>query len=130
MKLCQLILKAHFQVRIFIFRSFFDLFPYLFLIFEVTQAAARLLVENLNANPLNDTIKSYASIINLSSVVAKNGNIGQANYSASKAGVEGNQFTFSIFEVKVIKSNFKVLHEQLLKNWVDIKLDVMPSYQV
>jgi NAD(P)-dependent dehydrogenase (short-subunit alcohol dehydrogenase family) len=47
-------------------------------------------VENLNANPLNDTIKSYASIINLSSVVAKNGNIGQANYSASKAGVEGN----------------------------------------
>lgn len=32
---------------------------------------------------------SYGSIINLSSFVAKNGNIGQANYVASKAAIEG-----------------------------------------
>ena len=32
---------------------------------------------------------SYGSIINLSSFVASSGNIGQANYVASKAGIEG-----------------------------------------
>ena len=34
-------------------------------------------------------MKSYGSIINIASVVGKYGNVGQANYSASKAGVEG-----------------------------------------
>ena len=56
----------------------------------MTQAAARALVEHLNTKPLDPSVKSYASIINLSSIVAKNGNLGQANYSASKAGVEGS----------------------------------------
>ena len=31
----------------------------------------------------------YGRIINISSVVGSSGNIGQANYSASKAGIEG-----------------------------------------
>lgn len=46
--------------------------------FTVMQTFARSMVEQ----------KVSGSIINLSSVVAKFGNIGQANYSASKAGVE------------------------------------------
>jgi 17beta-estradiol 17-dehydrogenase/3alpha(17beta)-hydroxysteroid dehydrogenase (NAD+) len=37
----------------------------------------------------NNQSESNGSIVNLSSVVAKYGNLGQANYSASKAGVEG-----------------------------------------
>ncbi|XP_055708358.1 estradiol 17-beta-dehydrogenase 8 [Phlebotomus papatasi] len=46
--------------------------------FTVMQTFARSMVEQ----------KVSGSIINLSSVVAKFGNLGQANYSASKAGVE------------------------------------------
>lgn len=57
--------------------------------FLVTQAISRYLVENLKKNPLDDSISSYGSFINLASVVGKFGNLGQANYSASKAGVEG-----------------------------------------
>lgn len=56
--------------------------------FLISQQAARGLVENLaTSDPL--TFDSYASIINIASVIGKYGNIGQANYAASKAGVEG-----------------------------------------
>lgn len=55
--------------------------------FLVTQAAARALVETIDLK--SNQSESNGSIINLSSVVAKYGNLGQANYSASKAGVEG-----------------------------------------
>ncbi|KAF5276827.1 hypothetical protein FQA39_LY06379 [Lamprigera yunnana] len=47
--------------------------------FLVMQIFSEAIVKN--------EIKS-GSIINISSIVAKNGNIGQSNYSASKAGVE------------------------------------------
>ncbi|XP_036908623.1 estradiol 17-beta-dehydrogenase 8 isoform X5 [Sturnira hondurensis] len=48
-------------------------------IFLVTQAAAQALVSN----------GCHGSIINISSIVGKVGNMGQTNYSASKAGVIG-----------------------------------------
>ncbi|XP_004624307.1 estradiol 17-beta-dehydrogenase 8 [Octodon degus] len=48
-------------------------------IFLVTQAAAQALVSS----------GSHGSIINISSIVAKVGNMGQTNYAASKAGVIG-----------------------------------------
>lgn len=44
-----------------------------------TQIFAKAIVEKKLTN---------ASIVNLASIVGKYGNIGQANYSASKAGVE------------------------------------------
>ncbi|XP_036622097.1 estradiol 17-beta-dehydrogenase 8 [Trichosurus vulpecula] len=47
--------------------------------FLVTQAAARALVSSGCAG----------SIINIGSIIGKVGNLGQANYAASKAGVEG-----------------------------------------
>ncbi|XP_014681868.1 PREDICTED: estradiol 17-beta-dehydrogenase 8-like isoform X2 [Priapulus caudatus] len=46
----------------------------------VCQAAARLMIDNNASN---------CSIINISSIVGKVGNIGQTNYCASKAGVLG-----------------------------------------
>ncbi|KAJ0039450.1 hypothetical protein NL108_013552, partial [Boleophthalmus pectinirostris] len=48
--------------------------------FLVTQAVAQALVA---------CGASKGSIINMGSIVGKVGNLGQANYSASKAGVEG-----------------------------------------
>lgn len=48
-------------------------------IFLVTQAAAQALVSS----------GCHGSIINISSIVGKVGNVGQTNYSASKAGVIG-----------------------------------------
>ncbi|KAM6183061.1 (3R)-3-hydroxyacyl-CoA dehydrogenase [Erethizon dorsatum] len=48
-------------------------------IFLVTQAAAQALVSS----------GSHGSIINISSIVGKVGNMGQTNYAASKAGVIG-----------------------------------------
>lgn len=47
-------------------------------VFYMTKAIAPLMIEN-----------NYGSIINISSVVGEFGNIGQANYSATKAGVIG-----------------------------------------
>merc|ERR1719320_1780740 len=47
--------------------------------FLVTQAAASLMKEQQLAG----------SIVNIASIVGKTGNIGQANYTASKAGVIG-----------------------------------------
>jgi 17beta-estradiol 17-dehydrogenase/3alpha(17beta)-hydroxysteroid dehydrogenase (NAD+) len=55
----------------------------------ISQATARGLVENVSHKEQLATLKSYGSIINIASVVGKYGNVGQANYSASKAGVEG-----------------------------------------
>lgn len=60
--------------------------------FLITQAAIRHLMENIKTANI-DSLKTYASIINISSIVGKFGNIGQTNYAASKAGVIG--FTLS-----------------------------------
>jgi 17beta-estradiol 17-dehydrogenase / 3alpha(17beta)-hydroxysteroid dehydrogenase (NAD+) / 3-oxoacyl-[acyl-carrier protein] reductase alpha subunit len=79
--------------------------------FLMCQAASRILIEKYSKVKLKminysklfliekfiqnkkdqfqDPTKSYASFINLASVIGKYGNIGQANYGASKAGVEG-----------------------------------------
>ncbi|XP_029207303.1 (3R)-3-hydroxyacyl-CoA dehydrogenase-like [Acropora muricata] len=48
--------------------------------FLVTQAVAKVMVDQGVAN---------GAIVNLASIVGKVGNLGQVNYSASKAGVEG-----------------------------------------
>uniref|UniRef100_UPI00358E8D9C (3R)-3-hydroxyacyl-CoA dehydrogenase n=1 Tax=Myxine glutinosa TaxID=7769 RepID=UPI00358E8D9C len=52
--------------------------------FLISQAVAKALVSSGASN---------GSIINLSSIVGKTGNIGQANYAASKAGVLGLTMT-------------------------------------
>ena len=51
----------------------------------VTQAGSLAMIESGITN---------GSIVNVSSIVGKTGNIGSANYAASKAGVEG--FTKSV----------------------------------
>ncbi|XP_068747368.1 (3R)-3-hydroxyacyl-CoA dehydrogenase-like [Montipora capricornis] len=48
--------------------------------FLMTQAVAKIMVDQGVAN---------GAIVNLASIVGKVGNLGQVNYSASKAGVEG-----------------------------------------
>ncbi|KAK3747518.1 hypothetical protein QZH41_017109, partial [Actinostola sp. cb2023] len=48
--------------------------------FLMSQYTSKAMVENDVNN---------GSIINIASIVGKMGNIGQANYTASKAGVEG-----------------------------------------
>jgi 17beta-estradiol 17-dehydrogenase/3alpha(17beta)-hydroxysteroid dehydrogenase (NAD+) len=58
--------------------------------FLITQATARALAENITSSNLNlASLRTYGSIVNMCSVVGKFGNIGQANYAASKAGVDG-----------------------------------------
>lgn len=52
-------------------------------VFNLTKAAIRPMLKN-----------KYGVFINMSSVVGKSGNAGQANYAASKAGIEG--FTKSV----------------------------------
>lgn len=47
--------------------------------FLVMQAAAKRMVDSGNSQ--------RASIVNISSIIGKTGNMGQCNYSASKAGV-------------------------------------------
>lgn len=56
--------------------------------FLINQLVIRNLLENLRTTDQNNVL-TYASIINIASVVGKYGNIGQTNYAASKAGVEG-----------------------------------------
>ena len=56
-----------------------------------------------------------SSVINISSMVGKNGNMGQANYSASKAGVIG--FTKTAAKVQKNPSSHGVhKHEQIYKH--------------
>lgn len=62
--------------------------------FLVSQAAAKELVANFSSQKLSE-MQTYASIINIGSIVGKLGNFGQANYAASKAGVEGLTKTIS-----------------------------------
>ncbi|CAF0933648.1 unnamed protein product [Brachionus calyciflorus] len=57
--------------------------------FLVNQQAVRSLLESLQNDKNLGNVASFASLINIASVVGKYGNIGQANYAASKAGVEG-----------------------------------------
>jgi 17beta-estradiol 17-dehydrogenase / 3alpha(17beta)-hydroxysteroid dehydrogenase (NAD+) / 3-oxoacyl-[acyl-carrier protein] reductase alpha subunit len=57
----------------------------------ISQTAARALLENFNndkQSASSDLLSTYASIVNFSSIVAKNGNVGQTNYTAAKAGIE------------------------------------------
>lgn len=55
--------------------------------FLINQLAVKCLLAN--AKSAGQNIPATASIINIASVVGKYGNIGQTNYAASKAGVEG-----------------------------------------
>lgn len=63
--------------------------------FLISQCATRGLVESLLEKQDGLDAKTYASIINIASVIGKFGNHGQANYAASKAGVEGLTKTFA-----------------------------------
>lgn len=56
--------------------------------FMVTQVAVKLM--------LDAKVNQGASIVNLASIVGKTGNIGQANYCASKAAVEALTKTASM----------------------------------
>lgn len=57
--------------------------------FLVTQAAARKLIADYPNFDGSDPNKTFASIINISSIIGKLGATGQSNYAASKAGVDG-----------------------------------------
>ena len=48
--------------------------------FFTTQAISKAVIEA--------GVSEGSAIVNISSIVGKNGNMGQSNYSASKAGVE------------------------------------------
>jgi 3-oxoacyl-[acyl-carrier protein] reductase len=87
-------------------------------------------VFNITKSALKNFLKSRkGSIINIGSVVGVNGNAGQANYSASKAGIHG--FTKSMakelgsrnIRVNAIAPGFiatemtKVLGEEVVENW-------------
>ncbi len=65
--------------------------------FLVTQIACQQLIQNGGGG----------SIVNISSISAKIGNIGQANYVASKAGVTGNDlmaFIHQFFKLNILRS--------------------------
>jgi 3-oxoacyl-[acyl-carrier protein] reductase len=87
-------------------------------------------VFNITKSALKNFLKARkGSIINIGSVVGVNGNAGQANYSASKAGIHG--FTKSMakelgsrnIRVNAIAPGFiatemtKVLGEEVVENW-------------
>ncbi|XP_070531954.1 (3R)-3-hydroxyacyl-CoA dehydrogenase-like [Ptychodera flava] len=74
-------------------------------VFLVTQAMSRLMVENKVAS---------GSIINVSSITGKVGNIGQCNYSASKAGVIG--FTKT---VALELGRFNIRCNAILPGWIE-----------
>lgn len=59
--------------------------------FLVTQAATKAFMANFKAfdESNEDFTKTFGSIINISSIIGKYGAIGQSNYAASKAGVDG-----------------------------------------
>ena len=87
-------------------------------------------VFNITKSALKNFLKARkGSIINIGSVVGVNGNAGQSNYSASKAGIHG--FTKSMakelgsrnIRVNAIAPGFiatemtKVLGEEVVENW-------------
>jgi len=53
--------------------------------FLVTKAVSQAIIENQTKDP--SLVAMGGSIVNIASIIAKIGNIGQANYSASKGGV-------------------------------------------
>ena len=55
--------------------------------FLLTQAVSKNIIQHKNTNTFNH--QEQASIINISSIIGKVGNLGQANYAASKAGLIG-----------------------------------------
>lgn len=59
--------------------------------FLVTQAATKAFMANFKSfdDANEDFTKTFGSIINISSIIGKYGAIGQSNYAASKAGVDG-----------------------------------------
>ena len=82
--------------------------------FLVMQTAVKAMIE---ANATKDS-----SIINISSIVGKNGNIGQSNYSASKAGVvamtksasmEFGQYVLDIYIYITLFKIYKFLNEEI-----------------
>jgi len=74
--------------------------------FLITQTICRELVEkNLSG-----------SIVNIGSIVAQRGNIGQCNYSASKAAVEVFSKTVALEMAKLVK--FKFLMSKMILNYI------------
>lgn len=81
-------------------------------------------------------VNGYGSIINISSVVGEFGNIGQANYSASKAGIIGVSKTWAkefarkganvrcnvISPGYVMTDILKTVPEELLKKFADLTM--------
>jgi NAD(P)-dependent dehydrogenase (short-subunit alcohol dehydrogenase family) len=91
--------------------------------FLVTQAASRLLIEMASECESYETAKTYASIINLASVIGKFGNVGQANYAASKAGVEA----FSKSTAKEL-GRFKIRCNSILPGFINTPMtDAIPE---
>lgn len=68
--------------------------------FLIMQTAAKAMIE---ANATKD-----ASIINISSIIAKRGNIGQSNYGASKAGVVAMTKSASMELGQYVSSNIHI----------------------
>ena len=93
--------------------------------FLVTQAAASLMKEQ----------QLPGSIVNIASIVARTGNIGQANYTASKAGVIGFTKTaakelgkFGI-RVNVILPGFiKTPMTDVVPDKVQFELNISPQH--
>ena len=79
-------------------------------VFNLTKAVQKIMLKN-----------RFGSIINMSSVVGVKGNAGQANYSASKAGIIG-MLGKPIIQLQRLVS--LVLRSQWHKNWVRVILDV------
>jgi len=59
------------------------------------------------------------SIVNIGSIVAQRGNIGQCNYSASKAAVEVFSKTVALEMAKLVK--FKFLMSAMILNYIHLE---------
>lgn len=89
---------------------------------DVNLKGVFLMTQRFIASLRNPKGLSPASIINISSIIGKSGNIGQANYAASKSGVIG--FTKSVgYEV----GRFGVRCNSLLPGFIETPMtDVVP----
>lgn len=89
---------------------------------DVNLKGVFLMTQGFIASLRNPKGLSPASIINISSIIGKSGNIGQANYAASKSGVIG--FTKSVgYEV----GRFGVRCNSLLPGFIETPMtDVVP----